>query len=101
MSIGYYPDHDYQLRRLSEDDGLDSIAAYYLIGRDLYRAQQLRLKSPLGPFEGPPIGRVKLNNRLQPYQVVAGNESLGEIELATGIYTTVEGQRYLLQPVSL
>lgn len=38
-SIGYYPDHDYQLRRLNEDDGLDPIAAYYLQGRDLYRAR--------------------------------------------------------------
>lgn len=100
-TIGYYPDHDYQLRRLNEDDGLDPIAVLYLNGRDMYRAQQLRPQSPIARFEGKPIGRVKLNNSLLPYQVMDGDTVLGEIELATGIYTAADGQRYLLQPIQL
>ncbi|HGM8087279.1 TPA: hypothetical protein ACKP9S_003650 [Pseudomonas aeruginosa] len=100
-AIGYYPDHDYQLRRLNEDGGLDPIAAYYLQGRDLYPARQLRPQSSIARFEGKPIGRVKLNNSLRPYQVMDGDSVLGEIELATGIYTASDGQRFLLQSVQL
>ncbi|HEJ2342730.1 TPA: hypothetical protein ACWLUJ_006196 [Pseudomonas aeruginosa] len=100
-TIGYYPDHDYQLRRLNEDDGLDPVAALYLNGRDLYRAQQLRPQSSITRFEGKPIGRVRLNNSLLPYQVMNGECVLGEIELATGIYTTADGLRYLLQSIQL
>ncbi|HEP8970200.1 TPA: hypothetical protein VDU83_002538 [Pseudomonas aeruginosa] len=100
-NIGYYPDHDYQLRRLNEDDGLDPIVAYFLQGRDLYRARQLRPQSPITRLEGKPIGRVVLNNSLLPYAVRDGETLLGEIDLPTAIFITTDGQRYLLQRVEL
>ncbi|MDU4254496.1 hypothetical protein [Pseudomonas sp.] len=103
MTIGYYPDHSYKLRRLNDDDGLDPIPAFYLVRRDLYPAQQLLPQKPEDAprFQGRPVGRVELNNSLLPYQVLAGTEVLGQIELSEGIYTTVEGQRYLLQLIPL
>ncbi|MCG8911029.1 hypothetical protein [Pseudomonas sp. DP-17] len=101
MSGGYYPDHDYELRRLNEDDGLDPIPAYYLRGRDLFRAQQLLPSNPVCRFEGSPVGHVELNNSLEPFRVMSGPHPLGTIELADGIYTTVDGQRYLLRAIQL
>lgn len=100
MSAGYYPDHNYALRRLHDDDGLDPIAAYYLMGRDLYRAQQMLSHTPTLRFNGDPVGRVELNNSLEPFQVMAGAHPLGAIELAEGVYTTVDGTRYLLQRIA-
>lgn len=97
--IGYYPDHDYSLRRMNDDDGLDPVPAYYVLNRDMYRAQQLRSSSLTAGFDGKSIGRVELNNSLKPYRVVNGDDLLGEIELSTGVYTAIDGQRYLMQRI--
>lgn len=101
MTAGYYPDHDYELRRMNGDDCLDPLAAYYLQGQDLYRAQQLVPRNPVNRFEGKPVGHVELNSSLRPYRVLAGAKELGEIELATGVFTSAEGERYWLKPIQL
>ncbi|QIE91184.1 MULTISPECIES: hypothetical protein [Pseudomonas] len=95
-AIGYYPDHCYQLRRLLGDGGLDPFPAFYLVERDLYPVQQLM---PNCRLHGDPLGRVQLNNRLEAYRILAGADELGQIDLASAVYTAADGQRYQLQRV--
>ncbi|HCF3826991.1 hypothetical protein FAS41_30285 [Pseudomonas nicosulfuronedens] len=94
--IGYYPDHCYKLRRLQDDGGLDPFPAFYLVDRNLYPVQQLM---PNGRLYGEPLGRVELNNSLAPFRILAGADELGQIELASAIYTAADGQRYQLQRI--
>lgn len=101
MTIGYYPDHSYRLRRMNDDDCLDPGAPFYLHGQDFYSARQLRLGDPSERFEGAPLARVILNANLLPYPVMAGTERLGEIDLSRGIFTAIDDQRFWLEPIQL
>lgn len=96
----YQPDHDYSLRRIGEDGVLYPMAAYYLRGGELFRAVQLMLSNPIERFDGPPIGLVE-HDAGPCMRILAGQSELGEIDVATGIYTGRTGLRFQLEAIQL